>query len=232
MSEIEQVLQSWESSLCKNISLAALHARNPTAHKWKAPYRSLVLRECVFWRTHDLLRQAQALFQQGHVLGSRILIRSALESVAALIYLNQLTARVLDGSLDFHRFSEKTSTLLLGSRDGSTKHTSINIASVLQQCEKRYEGLSSVYATLSESAHPNYEGVCFGYARVDFAKDEEVFSNNWIAMWADRHDSLMKLVFMVFETEYNEVWPPQLEALERWLATNDAHLEATKEERT
>src|SRR5882724_11595546 len=168
MSEIAQALENWESSLCKSINVASLHSRSPTAHKWKAPYRSLVLRECVFWRTHDLLRQAHALFRQGHVLGSRILIRGALECVATLVYLNQLTTSVLDGSLRFHSFSEKTSKLLLGSRDGSTKHTSINIMSVLEKCEAIYSGLSSVYASLSESAHPNYEGVCFGYTRVDF----------------------------------------------------------------
>ncbi len=228
MSEIEQILGNWKDSLCPEISVGGMVARNPIAHKWKASYRSLVLRETVFWRTHDLLTQAHFLFKAKHILGSRILIRSALESVATLIHLNQLTARVLDGSLNFHDFDEKTRRLLLGSRDGSTKHSSINIVTVLEHCEKKYKGLTNIYATLSECAHPNYEGVCFGYSSVDHERRETHFSNKWEAMWADKHESLVKLVCVVFESEYNDVWELQIEALEAWLVKHDATLEATK----
>ncbi len=205
-------------------------ARNPTAHKWKETYRSLVLRETVFWRTHDLLTQAHLLFQAKHILGSRILIRSALESTAMLIYLNQLTAQLLSGSADFETFESKTRKLLLGSRDGSTKHDSMNIVTVLEHCERKYEGLTNVYAALSECAHPNYEGVCFGYSDVDRERHETHFSNKWEAMWADKHDSLIKLVCTVFETEYNNVWAPQLEKLEAWLVEHDAELTAPNAE--
>lgn len=230
MSEIEQTLSNWKGSLCENVALAGVFARNPTAYKWKAPYRSLILREAIFWRTHDLLAQAHTLFEAGHVLGSRILIRSAIESIATLIYLNQLTEKVLAGTLNFHKFSDKTSELLLGSRDESTKHKAINILSVLEQCEKKYPGITDVYNTLSESAHPNFEGACFGYSRVDHEKDETNFSNFWASMWADRHHSLMKLCMMVFESEYNDEWASQIEKLETWVAANDAILEATKNE--
>ncbi len=230
MTEIDELLLRWQASLCKQVSPGGLLARSPTAHKWKATYRSLVLRECVFWRTHNLLTQAHVLFKSGHILGSRILLRSALESVATLIYLNQMTERVLERTLDFHTYSAKTSQLLLGSRNQSTKHTSINIVTVLEQCDKKYPGVASVYATLSESAHPSYEGVCFGYSRVDFDRDETSFSNNWSAMWADRHESLVKLIATVFEHEYNDVWTPQIERLEAWLVEHDVELEASKGE--
>ena len=230
MSETEQILRRWKDSLCANISVGGMLARNPIAHKWKATYRSLVLRESVSWRTHDLLTQAQMLYEAGHVLGSRILIRGALESVATLIYLNQLTARVLAGTLDFHTFEQMTRKLLLGSRDGSTKHMSMNIVSVLEQCEKKYDGITSMYATLSECAHPNYEGICFGYSEVDYERNETNFSNKWASMWADRHESLVKLVCAVFETEYNDVWKSQMEKLEAWLTMHDAELVATKVE--
>ena len=228
MSEIEQILRRWEESLCAGVSVGGQLARNPTAHKWKATYRSLVLRETVFWRSHDLLAQAHLLYKAKHILGSRILIRSALESVAILIHLNQLTAWVLDGTLDFHAFDGKTRQLMLGSRDGSTKHASINTVTVLKHCEKKYQGLSSVYATLSECAHPNFEGVCIGYSEIDYDRHETHFSNQWEVMWAGRHEPLVKLICMVFETEYNDVWVPQLEALETWLNENDADLEATR----
>jgi hypothetical protein len=230
MSEIELILLRWKQSLCDSVSAGGQFARNPTAHKWKATYRSLVLRETVFWRTHDLLTQAHLLFTSKHILGSRILIRSALESTATLIHLNQLTAKVLAGKLDFHAFDDKTRKLMLGSRDGTTKHTSLNIATVLEHCDKKYKGISGIYATLSECAHPNFEGVCFGYSEINYERHETHFLNKWEAMWADRHESLVKMICAVFETEYNNVWAPQLEELEAWLTEHDAELEATKGE--
>jgi len=230
MSEIEHILDRWKNSLCTNTSLGGMLARNPIAHKWTSTYRSLILRESVSWRTHDLLTQAQFLYESGHILGSRILIRGGLESGSTLIYLNQLTARVLAGNLDFHTFDQKTRTLLLGSRDGSTKHMSMNIVSVLKQCERKYTGISSVYAALSECAHPNFEGICFGYSDVDYERNETNFSNKWESMWADRHESLVKLVCAVFKTEYNDVWKSQMEGLETWLIEHDAELSAAKSE--
>lgn len=229
MGEINATLDRWKASLCPQVSLGEMVARNPIAHKWKVTLRSITLRECVFWRTHDLLTQAHALHLAKHTLGSRILIRSALESVATLIHLNQLTSQVLNGHLDFHLFDRKTRSLLLGSRDGSTQHTSINIVTVLSHCEKKYEGISSVYATLSECAHPNYEGMCIGYSRVDRDRYETNFSNRWPELWSSHHEPLMKLVATTFEAEYNVVWSKLFTRLENWIEENDAVLEATKE---
>lgn len=227
MSEIEQILQRWQESLCPSVSVAGMVSRNPTAHKWKATYRSLVLRETVFWRTYDLITQAHLLFQSKHILGSRILIRSALESTAMLIYLNQVTSQLLSGSTDFETFELKTRRLLLGSRDGTTNHDSMNILTVLEQCERKYKGLTKIYEVLSECAHPNYEGVCFGYSDVDRELHETHFSNKWEAMWADKHDSLVKIVCTVFEDEYNNVWATQFKKLEAWLVEHDAKLSTT-----
>lgn len=228
MADIAVTLERWKLSLCLKVSVAGLIARSSIAHKWKATLRSLTIRECVFWRVHDLLTQAHLLHQAGHTLGSRILIRSALESVATLIHLNQLMGKVLAGSLNFHAFDLKTRALLLGSRDGSTKHTSINIVSVLSHCEKKYKGISGIYATLSECSHPNYEGICLGYSEVDHEQFETNFSNRWSELWADRHDRLVELVAAVFESEYNEVWTDLFAKLEKWIEQRDAELEATK----
>lgn len=228
MSSIDHLLEQLDLFRCEKISLPNLFIKNPIAYKWKATYRSLVLRESVLWRTHDLLAQSQNLFKTHHILGSRILIRSALESISILIYLNQQIDLVLDGTLYFHDFSEKTSKLLLGSRDKSTKHEALSIVTILEKCERKYSGIVDVYATLSESAHPNYEGICFGYSRVNFEKHETNFSNSWGAMWADRHEALFNFIYVIIETEYNEVWNLKFTELERWLVENDSKLEATK----
>jgi hypothetical protein len=228
MTEIDKTLHRWNISLCKQVSVGELLTRSATAHKWKATLRSLTLRECLFWRVHDILSQAHLLHKGGHTLGSRILIRAAIESVATLIHLNQLTTNVLIGTLNFHTFDLKTRHLLLGSRDKSTKHKSINIITVLSHCDTKYEGFSGVYATLSECAHPNYEGMCIGYSNVDFERYETNFSNRWSELWAGRHEPLMKLTCGVFEEEYAVVWPELFQKLEEWLVENDAQLESTK----
>ena len=228
MGSTRPYLEQWKQSLCPQVAVGGLFARNAVVHKWKAPFRSLILREGLCWRTQDLLEQAQLLHEAGHTLGSRILIRSAIETLAILIHLNQLTQNVLDGTLDYFSFDARAKSLLLGSRDGSTSLTSVNIMTVLNHCEKRYPGIVGIYSILSECAHPNYEGVCTGYSTVDHEQFDTNFSNRWSELWSDRHDSLMELVCKVFESEYNAVWDPLFEQFEKWIEANDARLEAEK----
>ncbi len=162
------------------------------------------------------------------MLGARILLRSGFETLALLIYLNQITAKVLDNKLNFHTFSEKTSQLLLGSKNQSTKHSAINIITVLNHCNKRYPKLLELYSDLSESAHPNYEGICVGYSMVDHEEHRTSFANRWMKMYGDTHLMGMRVCIELFEAEYNEVWPTHFVDLERWIEVNDVALEATK----
>ncbi|WP_036001962.1 hypothetical protein [Paraburkholderia caribensis] len=228
MDTIEQALAGWRRSLLARFEVGGLYSRNPTAHKWKAPFRSLMLREVVFWRLHDLLTQSYTLHQQGHGLGARILLRSGVETLSILIYLNKLTEDVLNGILPFHEFSKKTSSLLLGSRNGMTSLSSINIVTVLEKCDKLYPGLMAMYADLCESAHPNYEGMCMGYSHIDYEEHVIEFSNHWTEMYDSRHLESMRLCMMTFDEEYNQTWPKLFERLEAWIEKNDVELEATK----
>ena len=228
METVEQNLANWRASLMANIPIGGLLSRNPIAYKWKAPFRCWLLREAAFWRVADLLTQSYALHQQGHSLGARILLRSGFETLATLIYLNQLIQQVLDGKLDFRLFARKTSILLLGSRDGSTNHQSLNIVTMLGKCDKRYPGLEKLYGILSESAHPNYEGMVAGYSKVDHDEYETRFSNRWMQLYGASHLDSMELCMMTFHHEYDDVWVDLMSKLERWIVENDAELEATK----
>lgn len=228
MNSIEQNLANWKASLFQSIPVAGLMARSPVAYKWKAPHRSWMLREAVFWRLHDLMSQSYALYTQGHMLGARILLRSGFETVAMLIYLNHLTNQVLEGNLRFHDFGDKTSRLLLGSRNKTTSQTAINIITIFEKCENCYPSLMGVYEILSESAHPNHEGLCGGYSWVDQANHQTYFENRWVKLYGDRHLSAMELCMEIFHHEYHDVWPHLLEQFEGWIEANDASLEATK----
>ena len=225
MEKIKTILDGWKVSLCKKVELGGLSSRNPTAHKWKATYRSLVLRELALWRFTDLVSQVVLLATGGHVLGSRILLRSAMETLGVLIYLNQKTLLVLQGQESFDSFGDITSRLMLGSKNKSTKHEAVNVVSILKQCDKRYPGIFEVYEKLCESAHPNYDGVCYGYSYVNEKEYETIFENRWEAKYGQELEGSILLAMETFEDEYNEVWPLYFDKLEKWLEENDQILE-------
>ncbi|MCP4562404.1 MAG: hypothetical protein GY873_07085 [Bosea sp.] len=228
MHDVEINLANWKTALMASIPLGGLFSRNATAYKWKAPFRCWMLHESALWRLHDLLTQSVALHQQGHGLGARILLRSGFETLATLIYLNQLMGQVLDGNLGFHKFSDKTLRLTVGSKNKSTKAESINIITILSKCEKRYPGIEKMYARLSESAHPSYEGLCVGYSKIDHDLYDTNFSNRWMELYGDNHLGMVELCMESFEEEYNNVWGKLMSKLEDWIEANDDELEATK----
>lgn len=225
IDQLDELIAGWRMSLCPHIELAALISRNKTTHKWKATYRSIVLRELVCWRFTDLLAQAAHLIRSQHILGARILIRSAIETLAILIYLNQRTEAVLKGATSFFDLANLTNRLMLGSRNATTRHEAINILSVLAKCEKRYPGIVKVYGDLSESAHPNYDGVTVGYSEINEKEYTSEFKNRWAERSGQSELELLEICVRTFEKEYNDVWSDLFEKLERWLVANDATLE-------
>ena len=228
METIEATLARWRASLLPSVPVAGLFSRNPIVYKWKAPFRVWLLREATFWRIHDLLSQSYALHELGHGLGARIILRSGFETLSTLIYLNQTMQQVMDGILDFSAFSEKTTVLLLGSRNDKNGPTSLNIVGVLQKCDRKYPGLNSLYAELSESAHPSFEGLLKGYSKVDHDEFETMFSNRWTELYGQHHLGTMSICLKTFEHEYDEVWPDLICKLEGWIEANDARIEAMK----
>lgn len=232
VDDLETYLATWKASLCQEIAVGSLFTRNKIVHKWKAPWRSLQLRELVAWRLQDLLEQSYFLYNASHVLGARILLRSGFETMAILIHLNQTIRQVVAGTLDFHEFSEKTSKLLLGSRDKTTNHEAINIVTVIQKADKRYLGLVDWYAALSESAHPNYEGMLFGYSEADEYNQVTTYKNQWVKRYGRLHVASIQACISVFVAEYNNEFSPAFEALELWIEQNNVTLEATKPKNT
>jgi hypothetical protein len=230
MNEVEQNIANWGGSLVRSIPVSGLLSRNAVAYKWKSLFRAWMLRELAFWREHDLMVQSYALHQQGHGLGARILLRSGFETLATLTYLNLLMQLVLDGKLNFHIFGKKSALLLFGSRNNKEMPDAINILTVFEKCDKRYPGLMKIYEGLSESAHPNYEGLMGGYSTTNYDEYETTFSNRWMELYGDRHLDAMTLCMATFHHEYDSVWPKLMEQLEQWVEANDASLEATKDD--
>lgn len=228
MDSIDKTLEEWKESLCKSVDVGGLLSRNPIAHKWKAPFRSLSLREAASWRLQDLLYQSKLLTDLNQLLGARILLRSAFETLAVLIHLNQLMRNVVSGNMDFHTFSDKTTILLLGSRDGSTEFKSLNIVTILQKCDQKYPGIFEIYEGLCESAHPNYEGLSGGYSQIDHKNHVTHYSNRWGELFATSQNHGIALCIETFFHEYNDEWFEAMTNLENWIEENDDKLEKGK----
>lgn len=226
MDRIAQNLENWRSNLVESIPVPMLAARNPIAYKWLSMFRTWALREGLLWRMHDLMSQSHLLSSQGLGLGARVLLRSGVETVAVMIHLNQLMQKVIDGRLPFRGFSEKTQRLLFGCRNGTTGFEAINILSILEKADRKYPALRPIYDHLSESAHPNFDGLYAGYAKFDIETDTLNFSSKWVqepgAPVLDMLDSCME----IFHIEYNDVWKSKIELLEQWVEANNATLEA------
>jgi hypothetical protein len=226
---IEAVLREWKASRLTNLPIGGLYARNPVAHKWKSPFRSMMIRECCFWRECDLMHQSYTLFSNQQQLGARILLRSGFETLAILIYLNMMTENVLNGRLDFHLWAENTSKLLIGTRDKeSLMPQAINILTIFEKTDKKYPGIKELYRILSETAHPNYEGLLRGYANTRYEEFETDFSDRWMELYGDSHIDQMMLCITCFQYEYDEEWAKLFDELEAWITANDEMLEGSK----
>jgi hypothetical protein len=135
---------------------------------------------------------------------------------------------VVAGTIKFHEFSQKTTKLVLGSRNKTTNHEQVSILTVLQSAGKRYPGMYELYEALSESAHPNYEGMLLGYSTSDKKSRITNFQNNWLQRYGQSHDDGVMACLSIFVEEYDNESVHALEALEEWIERNDAELEATK----
>lgn len=176
----------------------------------------------------DLGKQVLLLTENNHILGARVLLRSAIETLALLIFMNLKMRAVISNELSFFAFDKLTMQLLMGSKNQSTSHAAINILTVLEKAEATHEGILELHQKLSESAHPNYDGVLFGYSKTDRENYETHFMNRWVEIFGAQQEPAAAFVFAVFEYEYNQESPALLESLEEWLRSNDAELEKVR----
>jgi hypothetical protein len=224
---LSSTIKGYEESLPTSIDLAGLLSRNAIAHKWKVTYCLLVIRECVFWRFVDIVKQALRMGSDNFIVGARILTRASIETLSTLIYANFKMEDVVSGKLDFGEFGETVERILLGSKaykDAKTPE-SINVLTMISKCNEKHNGILAAYEDLCETAHPSFIGLTDGYSKIDQANYETKFGNYWIEKCEHQHEDALLKCTKIFEDEYNNVWIKNMEALEKWLVQNDEALE-------
>lgn len=225
MDKIEKRLSEWQSSLVNKVDRAGIFSRNQIAHEWEALFKSWIYRIALFWRMYELLQQTVELIKNGHGLGARILLRSALETFGALVFLNEKMKNVLAERESFSDFSENMSKMLIGSRDDSTPRDSINILTVFKKIENKYPKIYSFYKLFCESAHPNYDGLLGGYSTIDTDKHIVSFHHFWNSEWDSSQLSFLVNCMKLFEHEYHE-WVNIYRELELWVENHSEEIRA------
>lgn len=223
---IQGTLQAWSESLCQKIEVAGLLARSEKAHKWKVTNQLFILREATQWRIYTLANQAYNLASRGMILGSMILLRATIESLAALIYINRKMSALMDGRLSFKEFQGIVSRLHLGDSTNEDSHQPIRVGKMIELAEKEtHSGIDKAYENLCQFAHPNFDGVAVGFSKPNPKEYETTFGDFFQEKFGVRHLNDLATTLKICDAQYNEVWPKNLEALEKWLETNDERLE-------
>ncbi len=231
MIDIEKTLEGFQKSLCKRIDIPGLWARSETAHKWKLTFRLITLREGLSWRLIDLLTQAYKCGQCDMIVGARIIARSAIETVSLLVYMNRRMKSVVENKMSFNDFNDMTSRLLLGAKKYEFMPPPINVMSFIGECNKNYTVIEKIYNDLSETAHPNYDGIHAGYIKLNREEYYADFGIFWEERFGNQHEDAISYCIEIFEEEYNNEWLECFEALEKWLEKNDSKLEREKRKR-
>jgi hypothetical protein len=230
MDNIRQRVANWAVSLAAEVDASSLYAHCPIAHKWKATFRTALVREASLWRMADLGAAFVDLVDSNKYLSARIILRSACETSALLAYLNKKLNDVVSGKIEFEAFNELTKQLLLGGKNDDY-FPPVNVLTALTHFAKDHPTILDIYNRLSEDAHPNAAGMIYGFS----ASQPEIFftsfSNRFSATDSIKNHTIASadLLFLCYEQEYNEIWPRRFEALEEWLRNNDQRLEALRD---
>jgi hypothetical protein len=226
MSGVEAVIQKLKllkSSLVVELHASDLIERNAMAHKWQVTFHCFAVKELCKWRIVNLLNSVILLENESRSLGARILLRSSFETLGVLIYLNGRMKSVVDGNIPFTRFCEVLLKLLFGSKLIEHNPDPINVMEAIRAGDKVYPGLLNAFNSLSESAHPNFDGMLMGFAsgnedekRLTFHDKTDVHSPSNV--------KLMSLCIEIFEHEYDAAFLESMRSLEVWLVDNEENL--------
>jgi len=170
------------------------------------------------------------LVDSSRYLSARIILRSACETSALLAYLNKKLDDVVSGKVDFETFNELTKQLLLGGKNDDY-FPPVNVLTALTHFAKDHPTILEIYKRLSEDAHPNADGMIYGFSTSQPDIFLTSFSNRFSATDSLKNHTVASadLVFLCYEQQYNETWPQRFEALEQWLRENDQRLEALRD---
>lgn len=157
LARVEQSVATLRKSLPNMVDVGSLGVIS------KAPYKLLIVRESLIYRTEELARSALLLWKSEDTVASAILVRCIMESVA----LQHKLYSLLEGRhlMTAISMDETLRRLLMGFKNDKAFPSAINILALIDQLAKKIPPFRSIYDNLSEIAHPNYTGVAHLYTQ-------------------------------------------------------------------
>jgi hypothetical protein len=160
IDEVTQRLQTLSQSLVRRLEAEDVSIRE------KLPFHVVQNREGLAWRLAELSQDALQAMQAGRLASASLLVRAAVETVAALWYLQKKVADAIQS----HSTAELHATLhrlLLGSRTSELLPEAINVLTFVDAVEKDLEGFRHQFDQLCEYAHPNWAGTASLFSKTN-----------------------------------------------------------------
>ena len=158
------------------------------------------------WRMSELSRTGFENFEKENLNTAVILVRAAVETAAALWYLEtKLEEAVTKKSKsDIDDFLMK---LLMGSKTAPELPQAINVLMFVDRVNRDVEGFREQYDNLSEFAHPNWAGTSLLYSKSDPKTARTEFAKNIRSLTSTKRVAMVNLnvALMIFERTYEKV---------------------------
>jgi hypothetical protein len=161
LDEARQRVEGIRAHLPSSISAAELGVWS------KAPFLLLCTREALTWRTEELARCACDALARDDVAAGILLTRAVIESTAFIWRLKEILEDRRKYSPDeLHSELEK---MMMGWKDDPDFLKSVNVLTMINHMDRQFPGVRARYDELSETAHPNWNGVFGLFAMIDRA---------------------------------------------------------------
>jgi hypothetical protein len=215
-TEIASYLDAFARSLPTQIEA-------PGISRIKLPGNAVWCRETLFWRFTELAQDALEKLDHGRLASAMLLTRAAVETAAALWYLDIKITRALESS-DLAELNEKLKQLVVGYKDPNARADglpkAINVLTFVGQVDKEIAGYSGQYAALCEYSHPNHDGAAGLYSHPH--EDTGLIQLGSNIRGSQSHDVVcalnLSVAMMMFNHSYaaiGDALPPLVDLCER-----------------
>jgi len=149
--------------------------------KSKIAWKIASLRQSYIWRLCELAQSCAINWNNNHYIASLTLARGVIETGVMLCEFDENVQKGLDARdlsfLDKDVMKKMFSTRIEELLGEEKEYLATNILTFIKKKEKELKGLESIYAHLSECAHPNRFGHFHHYGELDHSNGTVTFSN-------------------------------------------------------
>ncbi len=172
----------------------------------KIPFKALIYREVLIWRFVELTRSAFENYTNSRLGSATVLTRAAVETTAALWYLDGKIGDVIEKS-NVGGIDEHLMRLLCGYKNVPDMPDPINVLTFVDRVDKKIDGFRSEYDELSEFAHPNWCGTSLLYSKDNKEKIWTDFGNDIKNLEHVKEVGTSNLVtaLEIFDHKYNRI---------------------------